>query len=169
MSNLKETFALKFDELTAPGAQAFAAFLRGGSGDGTNACWGALAERFAAEFATDDDRVAAWPKLTEVGDPRALLLFLYLSRDRPTVLTAVAADAPSLPRSVQRALVTIEDAEPLLTPQADALHPAARELREGNPKRLVRHRRLIRGRLNKLLAQRFTAPDAPQPGEEVSP
>ncbi len=165
-TNLKETFASKFETIDHPKAQAFAQFIRSGNQDGTNACWGAMAERFDQEFTDDEDRIPVWPKLIEIGDPRAMLLFIHLSRNRPKVMSELFQNANQLPRFIQRALVSFEETEPQANQHLGNLHPAAKELVQAEPKTMRRHRRIIRARIAKLMARRFTAPGNPDQEEE---
>jgi hypothetical protein len=141
---------------TVPALHAFADAILAREGDRV-ACWGNLADYVLAHIERDDDRIALWGALVEVGDRRSLLVFLDLNRDRPKVIRAALEDVSRLPVTIQRALVSMAEAEPHLKVALPHLGPAALEL-VADAEACGRDRTLYEAHMSALRAQRAAAP-----------
>ena len=141
---------------TVPAPQAFAEAIFEREGDRI-ACWGNLADYVLAHLDRDDDRIALWRALVDVGDCRPLLVFLDLNRDRPAVLRAALEDVARLPLTVQRALVSMPEAESHLEVALPHLSAGALELVTDADAR-ARDRALYESHMASLRAHRAAAP-----------
>ncbi len=99
------------------------------------ACWGAMVEAFEQLCRDDADYFALLDRLIELGDARALLLFMSAARSRQCVLCRLLERADELPRTAQCALVSLPECEGLLTELAPGACAAARELAMDDEKR----------------------------------
>jgi hypothetical protein len=126
--------------------------------NGRPTCWGDLVDYARAHFQTDDDSLALWKVLTDVGDRRPQLLFLDIHRARPSVLRSILADTARVPPIVQCALVAMPEAEPLLATALDGLAPAAREIAAAPRDVRARERVIYDAHVGSLNAQRAGAP-----------
>jgi hypothetical protein len=142
---------------TLPALRVFADALFAREGD-RMACWGNLADLVLDCMEHDADRIAFWRALVDVGDRRALLLFLDLNRDRPAALAAILDDADRLSPALQRALVSMPEAAALLERALPKLGPSALELLGGGEDALARERALYEAHMASLRAQRAAAP-----------
>jgi len=124
---------------------------------GRLACWGDLVEYVRAHFQSDDDSLALWRVLTDVGDRRPQLLFLDVHRARPGVLRGVLGDVARIPVAVQCALVSMPEAEPLLAALPSELSPAAREIATATPTVRVRERAIYDAHVGSLRSRRAGA------------
>jgi hypothetical protein len=120
-------------------------------------CWGHLVDRFEALFPSDGDRLSVLPALITAGDLGALLLFLDLCRDRPTVLAAIAKEAPRLPFTVQCALASMPETRTLLS-SAPALHHAAAAIVAGDDALRAREHAVYSAHMSALRSHRTRAP-----------
>lgn len=141
---------------TAPVLHRFASALFERDGDRIP-CWGNLADHVLARLDRDEDRIALWRALVEVGDRRPLLVFLDLHRDSPAVLRAALEDIAGLPTTVQRALVSMEEVEPLLDVALPLLGPGALEL-VADAEARAKDRALYQSHMDALRAHRAAAP-----------
>ena len=165
----RETLSARIEALDLPQAKGYADFIRGGDPSGPVPCWGAIAERFQADFDKTADRKALWDVLLAEGDRRPLLLYLHVNRDRPEIMTQVLADADRLPRALQRSLVAYPEVADQLTAHLDKLDPAARQLFEAGPEVLGREREQVEARVAQLTAFRYFVPDQVDPVNEPDP
>jgi len=155
-------FATQPEAMASPKAVAFASFVRGQDTSGPVPCWGAIFERFAADYATDSERLSALDTLIEAGDRRAPLLSVELAKTNEGLRAGLVARAPQLPPSVQRALVALDGMEQALVPVADQLVRSAQQLLDDDNarrKELQEHD----ARVAELLSFRFFTPDDPDP------
>jgi hypothetical protein len=141
---------------TAPALHRFASALFEREADRIP-CWGNLADHALALLDRDEDRIALWRVLVEVGDRRPLLVFLDLHRDRPAVLRAALEDVAALPTTVERALVSMEEVEPLVELALPHLGPSALELVADEEAR-AKDRALYQSHMHALRAHRAAAP-----------
>lgn len=162
---LRETYASAFEAIGTPPAIAFAAYLRRDDGTGIISCWGAIADQFDTTFRTETNRVAAWPVVRDVGDPRGMLIFVHLCRGQSTVMTRVFGDVAGLPRAVQRALVCLPELAALVQTNHAALCPAARQLWDAGAEAMVREQEMVESRIAQLMSYQTFAPDTSRPGE----
>lgn len=162
----RATLSSRFEALALPKAKTYADFIRTGERGGPIPCWGALAERFQRDFTQAADRKDVWSALLDVGDRRALLLFLHMSRDRAEVMDAVLADAHRLPPSLQCALVAFDEIAERLPAHLDRLAPAARQIFEAGPETRMREREVVEARVAALKAFRYFVPDHDDPRNE---
>lgn len=122
------------------------------------ACWGNLADHVLEHIPRDDDRIALWRVLLDVADPKPLLVFFDLNRDRPAVLRAVVDDVERLPPALQRALITMPEVEPLLELALPHLGPSALELVAAGIDAQTRDRAVYEAHMSALRAQRAASP-----------
>lgn len=156
---MRAAMAYIFDAVGAASGADFARFLRG---DGATAppCWGAIAQQFDATFVEDGPRIDVLEALFDLGERRALLLFMEINRGRPTVLAALLRFAPRLAPAEQRALVAIvlHDGIVKIDEAArGALHPGARELLGAPGRALASERELFEARVGALRAMHMRA------------
>ena len=121
-------------------------------------CWGDLVDYVRAHFLSDEDSLALWQVLADVGDRRPQLLFLDVNRARPAVLRALFADVTRVPPIVQCALVSMPEAAPLLATLPEALSPAAREIAASAPAARVRESAIYESHMGALRVQRGALP-----------
>jgi hypothetical protein len=150
---LRQSFVDVLQQADSAPAQAFARCIFEPRGE-RRACWGNLAEEAARLFACAEDVWILWRALVLVGDARALLVFLDLFRERAEVLHKVVESLSSLPATVQCAVVSMPEAEPLLSPDLD-LHPAALELLAASPQVRRQEHALHTARMRALRALRM--------------
>ena len=162
----RDSLSTRFEALGSASGKAFAGYIRAGEAGGPIPCWGALAERFQQEFTKVSDRQAVWDTLVDEGDRRALLLYLHLNRDRPTVMATVLEQVDRLSPMLQRALVSFGEVAELLPDHLDKLDPAARQLFEAGPEALARESELVEARIAQLTAFRYFVPDPTDPANE---
>jgi hypothetical protein len=129
-----------------------------GQVNGQLACWGDLVDYVHGHFERDEDSLALWRVLTDVGDRRPQLLFLDVHRARPTILRALLADATRIPPIVQCALVSMPEVEPLIETPPAGLAPAAREIATSAPAVRVEERAVYEPQMSSLRTQRAAAP-----------
>jgi hypothetical protein len=161
-------FIAQLSRLELPNMQAFLRFAREPDARGAIPCWGAIGERFEAQFPTSAARLQVWRELVELGDRRPQLLFIDLNRARPDVLEQVVADASRLAEPVQRVLVTSHEARPFVLRSLTQFKPAARQLLDHPPQAIERERLLQQRALQKLREIRFFAADDSAPAVEPS-
>jgi len=149
---LRQSFVDVLLQADSAPAQAFARCILEPQGD-RRACWGNLAEEAARLFTRTEDALLLWRALMQVGDARALLVFLDLFREHGEVLREVVASLASLPATLQCAVVSMPEFEPLLSPEFD-LHPAARELLAASPSTRRKEHALHTARMRALQALR---------------
>ncbi len=137
----------------APALVAFADAIIARDGD-RMACWGNLADHVRSQITVDADRIELWRVLVDIGDRRALLLFLDLNRDRPSVLRAIFDAADGLAPVIQCALVTMPEAAPLLRLPLPHLGSAARELIASGAESIARDRATYEAHMSALRGQR---------------
>lgn len=125
--------------------------------EGRVACWGDLVDYVREHFQSDDDSVALWKVLTDVGDRRPQLLFLDIHRARPAVLRSILADTSRVAPIVQCALVAMPEAAPLVANATENLAPAASELAAGSGDVRARERAVYESHMGSLRAQRAGA------------
>ena len=162
----RDVHATRIETIELPQAKSFASFIRSGDEGGPVPCWGALEERFIAEFKEDADRLKLWNVLVENGDRRSLLIFIEQARNQPDVLAKVVSDAHRLAPELQRAVVSLEEADKLLTKEAKRLHPAARQLWQAGAVARCREREQMEARISQLRAFRYFTPDTFDPKDE---
>ena len=162
----RSRFVAHMAQLALPNMQSFLRFIQKPDARGAMPCWGALSERFDAEFPSSSMRLEVWRELVELGDRRPQLLFVDLNRERPEVLERVVADAERLPEEVQRVLITSEPARPFVLRSLSKFRPAARQLLDHGAEALERERRLQRRALQKLRQIHFFVPDQLAPEDE---
>jgi len=124
-------------------------------------CWGSLIDEFDRRFDGDEDRVVVWEEVLGLGDSRALIAILLVSRSRPAFLKRVLERAEKLPSLVQRALVSLPEAAPHIAGVLPRLHPAAAQLWEAGPEALEREREVVESMVGALRAQRGVMPAKP--------
>ncbi len=161
----RTAIAKRLDVLDTKRATSFAAFIQLGDG-GPIPCWGAIAEQFDAEFTEDDERMVVLSALIEEGDRRALLLFLHLARPRPAILARMARRARKLPLSVQRALISLPEAEDAVQRSLKRFAPSVQAFYRGDAQAVVREHERFEDRIRELLAFRYFVPDTFDPREE---
>jgi hypothetical protein len=139
-------------------------------------CWGDVADVIAATIPSDDDAIALWCGLLEVGEPRALAIVFDALQTRPRFLEAAVAHVGALPTSLQCGLATLPEVRAALGPHAADLGPAARERLALSGDALAEERAVFEAFLGNLRAQRAAtfpataAPAAPTPeASEVLP
>lgn len=162
----RDAHATRIETIELPQAKSFASFIRSGDEGGPVPCWGALEERFIADFKEDTDRLKLWNVLVENGDRRSLLIFIEQARSQPDVLAKVVSDAHRLAPELQRAVVSLDEADKLLTKEAKRLHPAARQLWEAGAVARCREREQMEARISQLRAFRYFTPDVFDPKDE---
>ena len=165
---LRQSFVDVLLQAECEPVQTFARCILEPRGD-RRACWGNLAEDAARLFARTEDALVFWRALVLVGDDRALLVFLDLFREHGEVLREVVESLSSLPATLQCAVISMPEIEPLLTPGID-LHPAARELLEGTPRMRRKEHAFHTARMRALRALRAGSqipPDVPPRPEEA--
>lgn len=162
----REALSARFEALGSASAKGFADYVRSGEAGGPIPCWGALAERFQQDFTKVTDRKAIWDALIEEGDRRALLLYLHLNRDRPSVMAKVLDQVDRLSPALQRALVSFEEIADQLPAHLDKLAPAARQVFEAGADVLAREREQVEARIAQLTAFRYFVPDPTDPANE---
>lgn len=129
--------------------------------NGRLACWGDLVDYVRGHFQADNDSLALWKVLTDVGDRRPQLLFLDIHRARPAVLRSILGDVSRVAPTVQCALVSMPEVEPLVANVPDGLAPAAREI-IASPKEIrAQERAIYDSHVGALSAQRASAPVNP--------
>ena len=89
-------------------------------------CWGDIDRVVGETISQDEDAIALWAGLLEVGEPRALAVVFATLRGRPAFLAAVVRDFGRLPLLLQTGLATQADVRPLLAGATDPIAPAAR-------------------------------------------
>ena len=124
----REIFAERIKKLDLPQARDYAAFLKKGDAGGPMPCWGAIFERFNRDFRKDAHRKALLDVALEVGDRRALVLFVHYNLDRQAVMRAILDQADNLPEFLQRALASLEEIADLVEQHVDRLAPAAQQI-----------------------------------------
>jgi hypothetical protein len=161
---LRQSFVEVLRQIDSAPVQAFARCILEPQGD-RRACWGNLAEDVARLFPHASDALLLWRALMQVGDARALLVFLDLFREQEEVLRDVVAGLSSLPATLQCAVVSMPEVEHLLAPELD-LHPAARELLEATPLVRRKEQALHTARMRALRAlragSRLSVPPRPE-------
>ncbi|PIE65593.1 MAG: hypothetical protein CSA24_02420 [Deltaproteobacteria bacterium] len=162
----RKTLSARIEALDLPQAKNYADFIRAGDANGPVPCWGAIAERFQADFDKTADRKALWDVLLAEGDRRPLLLYLHVNRDRPEIMAQVLKDVGRLPRALQRVLVSFSEVADQLPAHLDKLDPAARQLFEAGPEVLDREREQVEARIAQLTAFRYFVPDQMDPVKE---
>jgi hypothetical protein len=154
-----------------PALDAFANAINSRTGD-RMPCWGDIADVVAATITTDDDAIALWSGLLQVGEPRALAIVFDALASRPRFLEAVIANVGALPTALQCGLATLGAVRAALGPHAADLGPAARERLALSGDALVEERAIFDAFVGSLRAQRagtFTAAAAsPAPHPEAS-
>ncbi len=106
--------------------QGLGAFVRDGDGSGKIVCWGGAAEWAAPRFETRAVREALWNTLVDIGDPRGMLLFMYLFQSVQDARQLVQRDARDLSPVLRLAAQALGD-----TPSEEArevLNSQARKL-----------------------------------------
>jgi hypothetical protein len=135
-------------------------------------CWGDIADVVAATIPTDEDAIALWTGLLEVGEPRALAIVFDALGSRPRLLEAVVAHVGALPTALPCGLATLPEVRAALGPHAADLGPAARERLALSGDALTEERAIFEAFLGSLRAQRagtYAAPAAlPAPHPEAS-
>jgi len=132
---------------------AFATFVRDGDSDRVP-CWGGIFERFAADFPSAEDRVAALDALLAAGDRRPLYLMVHLAEEQPALLAALVERAGELPEQVQRALASVGGAVDAFAGREEPLCAAARELLASEAER-AKERQQLEVRVAELRAWRW--------------
>ncbi len=154
-----------------PALDAFADAINKRTGD-RMPCWGDIADVVAATIPTDEDAIALWNSLLEVGEPRALSVVFDALASRPRFLEAVVAHVGALPTALQCGLATFPEVRAALGPHAADLGPAARERIALSGDALAEERAVFEAFLGNLRAQRggtFPGPAAlPPPHPEAS-
>jgi hypothetical protein len=117
-------------------------------------CWGDIADVVAATIPTDEDAIALWTGLLEVGEPRALAIVFDALASRPRFLEAVVAHVGALPTALQCGLATVAEVRAALGPHAADLGPAARERLAMSGDALVEERAIFDAFVGGLRAQR---------------
>jgi hypothetical protein len=118
------------------------------------ACWGDIERVISGTIQTDEDAMALWNALIEVGEPRALAVVFAALRRRSAFRRAVVRDFARLPPFIQTGLATQDDVRPLLVATADRLAPAAREVLAKSYAALVDDRAVYEAFVASLEAQR---------------
>ena len=142
--------------LDTPALRGFAEEIAAIKG-GRLACWGTLAAFVKDRVENDEDRIALWRTLVDVGDRRPLLVFLDLCRARPKVLAAVAEDVGRLSPTMQCAFVSMPEAEGLWERALPRLGPAARDVLERGPEAVLRERAVYAAHMGALRAHQMGA------------
>jgi hypothetical protein len=127
-------------------------------------CWGDIAGVIDATITTDDDAVALWTALADVGEPRALAVVFDALRGRPAFLSALIATIAKLPVALQVGLVTQADVRAALPAKLPSMCAAAREALAMSGAPLEEERAVFDAFLGSLHAQRagtFTSLESP--------
>jgi hypothetical protein len=117
-------------------------------------CWGDIADVVATTIPTDEDAIALWTGLLQVGEPRALAIVFDALTSRPRFIEAVVAHVGALPTPVQCGLATVAEVRAALGPHAANLGPAARERLALSGDALGDERAVFEAYLGSLRAQR---------------
>jgi hypothetical protein len=117
-------------------------------------CWGDIADVIATTIPTDDDAIALWTGLLEVGEPRALAIVFDALASRPRFIEAVVAHVGALPTSLQCGLATVPDVRAALSAHTANLGPAARERLALSGDALVEEHAIFDAFVGSLRAQR---------------
>jgi hypothetical protein len=172
---LRQRVAETLHRQKRPALGAFADAVNKRTGD-RMPCWGDIADVVAATIPTDEDAIALWTGLLEVGEPRALAIVFDALASRPRVLEAVVSRIGSLPTALQCGLATLSEVRAALEPHTAALGAAARERLALSGDALTEERAVFEAFLGSLRAQRagtFPVPaasSAPHPeASEVLP
>lgn len=136
-----------------PALDAFSDAINTRTGD-RMPCWGDIADVVAATITTDDDAIALWTGLLEVGEPRALAIVFDALASRPRFIEAVVAHVGALPTALQCGLATVAEVRAALGPRAANLGPAARERLALSGDALTEERAVFDAHLGSLRAQR---------------
>ena len=162
----RESLAARISSLKTSKAKSYAAFIQKGDQPGMTPCWDAIAARFVADFATDEERLAVLDKVIEEGDRRPLYLFLETSRARPKLLEALCARAGQLPVAVQRNLAAMPEAATQVAAHLDSFDPSAQAVWNGGEDTKRAERELLASRVGELTALSYFVPDAIDPAKE---
>ena len=155
----RQSLADRIESIGTPQAKAYAEFIRKGDEGKPIPCWGVLAERIEHDITNDEDRKAVLSALIAEGDARPLLLFMYMFRAQPAVISALLEQVAKLPPIVQRALVSLEAATDKIPRYLDTLEPAARQMFQAGGDVLEQERRQFEMRVFKLMASRYFMPE----------
>ena len=108
-AGIRDDIASRLEARDRANLKELARFLRGASDVGILPCWGAIGEQLGELLKSDEDWLALWGVLLDVGSRRAQLLFLDAARARAGVVTKLLDRAERLPVDLQRALVCFEE------------------------------------------------------------
>jgi len=128
-NDLRTSLSLRLRQCESP------SLVKVGDAVSSEACWGTLVEALELLCTVDADYLALFDILVKIDDARALILFMSAVRARKGVLRYMLERAGELPRSVQCALVTMPECEPLLAALAPSTCAAAMELASDAEKR----------------------------------
>lgn len=162
----RDIIAGRLDGTVSPRTRALAGYLRGRGRDGPLPCWGAIDEQLGEVLEQDEDWLELWEVVAEIGDRRALLIFLHAALDRPAVLREVLRDASRLPFQLQLALVSFEEVATLVPEHLDRLDPTVQQLWKLGSKALESERKRVEVKLARLLTSRYFVPTTRDPADE---
>lgn len=168
MKDPRTQIAAALEKQASPAAHRLAAFIRQGELNEALPCWGGIAEHFDTMLQDHEACREVLEALLEVGDARALMLFVHAHLNRPRMLRVLAEALARLPIRIQRVLASLEATRALI--RHDTLDKRVRPLTADN-NAIARQREVeaFRARVAKLQTYRFFVQDAFEPSSEPNP